>query len=342
MAKERTLAAEIEAAEKKIYGDHADEASAIASEETSEETEEQSTESAGGEAEDSTQEEELDVTTASDEDEDDTDDDATSTEPKKRVSWKKRFVNYKASSDATITGLRQERLYDRERIAELEDQIREFATKLAATSQKDPYDGLFTQEEIDLIGEDTLRAMQKANQAALDAKVKPLQEQLDKEAQHRRKLEEQERKREEQALGQQFLTKLGKLVPDYQTIDTDPKFLKWMTEQDEYSGYPRELIFKRAHANGDVRRVAEFFQEFKETTKPVNKLEDKVTPNSSRASTPPKQRQQTNKPKITQRFILNFYDDVSRGKYRKRQKEQLAIEKAIDDHLHRTAMGRRR
>lgn len=56
-----------------------------------------------------------------------------------------------------------------------------------------------------------------------------------------------------------FLSSLAKAVPDYASINVSPGFLKYMKEADEYSGAPREYLFKKAEESLDVGRIASFF-----------------------------------------------------------------------------------
>jgi hypothetical protein len=256
---------------------------------------------------------------------------ATKTEPKE--DWKKRFTNFKASSDATIHGLRQEVLYLKEELQKTQDGYRDLTKKLSETpDMTDPYKDLFTQEEKDLVGEETLQALYKASKAIADSKVKPIQEQLEKEREKQRKRDAISVEQEKANLQATFLSRLEELVPDYRVLDVNPKFLQWMKEPEDISGYPREVIFKRAQAGGDVKRVAGFFLDFKELTKPKDLLAGKITPTSS-ASVTQVTKQTPKKPVITTAFIDKFYSDYVKGVYKNRQKEAGEIEKLIDDHV---------
>ena len=249
------------------------------------------------------------------------------------IDYKKRFTNFKASSDATIHGLRLQAVSFQEDMQKMQKIIQNLTEQVnKTTASKDPYEGLFTAEEKDLIGEETLAAIAKANKAALDSTVGPLRTQLDEEKKAAQARRAKELEREKQNLSQDFFVKLEGMVPNFRKTDTNLGFLNWMKEADRASGYPREVIFKRAQASGDVGRCADFMLEYRRLTTPKDKLAGKVTPTSSATGRRPVQPKPTT-PQVTPAFIDKFYADATRGKYKGKEKERQAIEKSIDDHI---------
>jgi hypothetical protein len=259
--------------------------------------------------------------------------DAPPTDPPDEVVSMKRFANFKAASDATIHGLRTQAVQFQEDMVKMQNIIQTLTEQLnAATAKKDPYDGLFTPEEKDLIGEETLAAMAKANKAALDSRIKPLQDQLEQQKKQSQNQRDADLARQKRELSESFFGKLESLVPNFRKTDTNLGFLQWMKEADAASGYPREVIFKRAQANGDVGRCAEFMLQYRALLAPKDKLAGKTTPTSSASGKRPVPKKPTT-PQITPAFIDKFYQDAIRGKYKGKEKERQAIEKLIDDHV---------
>jgi hypothetical protein len=265
--------------------------------------------------------------------------DVTPQQTPEHEDYKKRFSNYKAHADVTIAGLRQSNVALNEQLNELQKTVTGLQNKLAETTKEDPYEGLFTEEEKDLVGEETLAALKKAQDAALNSRLKPLQDQIEAERKRRIEIEKQQLEREKTELNVSFRQKLERLVPDYKKVDLDPKFGKWMAEPDEVSGYPRINMFKAAQSAGDVGRVAEFFKEYIKLTTPEDKLAKKVTPAPANATPATPQKPKTSG--LTLKEINKFYDDVTRGKYRSRPKEQQEMERKIDNHLQKIGMGRK-
>lgn len=258
--------------------------------------------------------------------------------------WESRFKTFKQVADATIHGLRQENLFLKEDVQSLRVQLKELAGKIqSAQTNKLDITGMFSEEERNLIGEETIKGIEKAVTTAIDANVNPLKSELQKEREEREKDEARKVQNERAKSDADFLTKLQGLVgPNLQKIDRDPKFIQWMSGPDTVSGAPRERLFKIAQRAGDVHRVAEFFLEYTRLTapKPNPKMEKKLTPsnqgNAPKAPDGPKK-----KVKLTMKQIDRFYDDVSRGRYRNRPKEQQKMEQLIDTALRNSGMGRR-
>jgi len=256
------------------------------------------------------------------------------TEPE--PNWKERFTNYKAATDATLHGQRQEIVYLRDQNEVLQERVDNLFIELAARNKKDAFEGVFTEDEVNMIGEEAINTFKKAALAAAKQESEPLRQELEREKKLRKKAEQEKQERARAENDNAFLTRLARIVPDYAKIDIDPKFHAYMKGPDSASGFPREYIFKKAHASGDVQRVADFFKEFKAVSNP---LESRITPaKEGMAGTPPQ------KPKrlvLNQKVIEKFYDDVVRGKYKGREKEQLEIERLIDKHLKNLALQRR-
>lgn len=259
--------------------------------------------------------------------------------------WEGRFKSFKAMSDATVHGLRQEKLMMQEDIQSLKEQLKELAGKIseAQGAQKLDIGNMFSEEERNLIDEETIKGIEKAVGAAIDANVKPLRNELDKERTQREEEASRKVKADRATSDADFLTKLGQMAPDYRKLDTDPKFIQWMKGPDTASGAPRQRLFKNAQMAGDVYRVAGFFLEYAQLTapKPNEKMEEKITPsNQSVAPKAPDEKQKEGQ--MTMRDVNKFYDDVFKGRYRNRPKDQQVMEKKVDDALRKMGMDRKR
>jgi hypothetical protein len=260
-----------------------------------------------------------------------------------RTNWKqkfneadKRYNNFKASTDATIFSLRTElaaALRSQESLSKkVDDLSKELAT--ARSSKTESLNDILSSEEQEILGAEAVAALDKVSKSNIEAQVKPLQEQLAFEKEQR--ASERKAAAEEQAsqAQQSFLERLGDLVPDYATVDTDQAFLDWMKLPDEVSGIQRERLFKQSQTLGDVGRVAQFFNDFKKLNNEGQEaLEDKVTPASSASST----NQQTTSsdsqqvPYVSLAKVQKFYTDVSKGRYKNKPKLVEEIQAKIDE-----------
>ncbi len=131
-----------------------------------------------------------------------------------------------------------------------------------------------------------------------------------------------------------FLQELAALVPDYRAVNADPRWLAWLGETDPMFGRARQVALDEAQQQGDAARVASIFQAFKAfvappapAQTPEPSLSDLVTPPSVSAPPPPPQ---PSKPRITQKAIQDFYNDVARGRYVGREAEAERLEQEIN------------
>jgi hypothetical protein len=237
-----------------------------------------------------TEEEELDdlpsETNLDDDDEDsqdseDAEDDDASEElevqdtdkpPKQRRDWKKSYKSLRSHHDALVYDLRQELANTKTTLIELNKKNRALAIKLEELSSKQ--DDEYSAEDIDLIGEDAIKAFKKMQ----DKAVKPLKDQLEEERNLRLKQEEESVKTMQEQNKRKFIERFSRIVPNYVDIDKDPKFLAYMKGADEVSGYDRTTLFKRAVQNGDVARAAGFYTEYLRKNQKPDNLRKKITP----------------------------------------------------------------
>lgn len=89
-----------------------------------------------------------------------------------------------------------------------------------------------------------------------------------------------------------FFKSLIEMVPDWQQVNEDPAFLKWLDEIDELTGAPRQELLSRAEKTRDAVRVAKFFTSFKKTSSTWaansnNALESQIVPNTNRTPDAP-------------------------------------------------------
>jgi hypothetical protein len=250
---------------------------------------------------------------------------------KTRQSWKTRFTNYKASTDRTISNLRKE---NQNLIAQLESartKIDDLSNKVATAykQSEDIFNGIVSPEEIDLIGPEAVDVVKKATKKATDSAIAPLREELD-----RLKAKELERQKKAiddkvQSNYKNFLSRLKDQVPDYSTIDKDPKFSEFMASEDPVTGEKRIDQFRRAEDYLDADRVAEFFMEYKDSLPRSKKdvLEEHITPDGNRSGGTP-----LNSPEKTSFSVAEvnkFFSDFSKGVYKNRPKEAEDIEARI-------------
>ncbi|RKZ07307.1 hypothetical protein DRQ25_11885 [Candidatus Fermentibacteria bacterium] len=254
-------------------------------------------------------------------------------EKKKYTNWKKRFQGLKSSHDATVFDLRQQVIRRSDDITKLTttiDSLKATVSKLMDESGKDIFDGVITAEDTEILGNEAVDSMKKVTQAAIDAAVNPLKEELED---NRLALAAQA-KADDLALRAQsqtdFLRGLGNLVEDYAEIDVDPAFKVFMRELDPASGHTRERLFKVAEHSGDVGRVAGFFNDFKKASAAINPtLEEQITPTNNAVGSTAENTTKTDKP-ISMAYMKEFYSQVNKGRYRGKERLRQELSDKID------------
>jgi hypothetical protein len=121
------------------------------------------------------------------------------------------------------------------------------------------------------------------------------------------------------------------MVPDWQQINVDERWLAWLSEEDPTFGLPRQAALDRARHTGDAGRVAALFTQFKASLpKPKQEtLDSQVAPTITGAPTPTPQAEAPRQ-RISQKFVQSFYRDMAQNKYHGREAEAQRIENEIN------------
>lgn len=208
--------------------------------------------------------------------------------------WEVRYRTLQSKYDIEVPRLYQQNRELTEQIENLQRQV-ELISETAEESKPEPGqveakyvtdkdEDEFGQELIDLqrrVAKEEIASLTAQNQQ-LAATVKELREQISILANS-----------QQQVADGSFLTQLSRLVPNWEEIDSDPEWLKWLAEVDPLSGRNRQSFLNEAHAALDAKRVATFFDAFlksKGKSSSKSELNRQVTPKKNSApSAPPAQ-----------------------------------------------------
>lgn len=158
-----------------------------------------------------------------------------------------------------------------------------------------------------------------------------------------------------------FLTRMhatiGGLVPDWQQINQDQRFIAWVSLPEVYSGVIRQQLMQEAWNNGDAQRVAAFFRAYLAEAAAVDPQRGTHAQPSPPTMVPAQQpgapgtvplatrlsldqlaapgrphsgtQQPASKPVYTAQDISRFYTECAAGKWRTREGERAAIDADI-------------
>jgi hypothetical protein len=115
------------------------------------------------------------------------------------------------------------------------------------------------EEDVEEYGKDMVEF---AKRAALEAIQPELDTLRSENAELKRQLGQTQEVTAQSARERVYLA-LDRDVPDWQTINTNQKFLDWLGEPDVFSGTPRGELLGHAYKNNDVTRVVNIFKAFK-------------------------------------------------------------------------------
>jgi hypothetical protein len=194
---------------------------------------------------------------------------ATAVDPRENDPnyWKQRF-------NVTSGILAKERKDRQDERSELLRKNTELQTQAASSKTAVPDAAIdltkfYSPAQIEQYGEEQCRVMAKTAMDAarstaqdlIDAAVRPLKEQREREVADKAA----DRK-------QKFVDKLAELVPDYPVIDVDPRWADehtgWLAQEDE-NGVQRQQLLNIHIGNSDAPRVAKMFEQFRKAVMTV-------------------------------------------------------------------------
>lgn len=248
-----------------------------------------------------------------------------------RNDWKKRFTNYKAATDATIHQLRLDLSAALESSGNMYKKVQTLMTEVSTlrTQVESHDDDIFTDEEKDTLGDETISVIQKAAKKIASREAEPLREKLKLQEEETARSQEARLVSEREQAFQMFKSRLSTLVEDLDEINLDPKFAEWMQELEPYSGVQRLSMFRKAEASGDITRVAGFFKEYAATKKAkTSLLEKKVTPTGNSTGAPSPKADKTKRIWTTTQIDMFMADQV-RGAFKGKESLEAEIDAEI-------------
>lgn len=192
-------------------------------------------------------------------------------EPAKSESeekWEQRYRTLKGMYDAEVPRLHAQ-------VKDLAKQMDEFR-QAAAKPKETPTDkqkSLVTEDDIKVFGADLIEVQRKvAREVAMEFQdtVAELRSENDK-------LRQQLTTTGAQVSEASFDQRLHRLVPDFDQINADPRWIDWLEEVDPILRGPRKSIAQGAFNSGDAEAVAHYVSLFKKTVEaPTPPVEDPV------------------------------------------------------------------
>lgn len=225
-----------------------------------------------------------------------TNDSQTPPAPGQDDSWEHRFKVLQGKYNAEIPRLAGENKDLKAKLSELE---------VSLESLKNKPEPLVKPEEVAEYGEgliDVVRRTAREELAQKDSEINALKAKIESLSNVTT-----------QKVESDFFSSLTSMVPDWEQINQDPKFLSWLDQVDELTGDTRQSLLSRAEQSRDAARTAKFFSAFKKTSSTwaansASALDQQVTPPTNKAPNAPPA-----KKVWTRAEVSDFYARVRRG-----------------------------
>jgi len=246
--------------------------------------------------------------------------------PESTKDWELDYKNLRRDTDNYKYNTRQELANLKEQLVNVRRE-NEALKKNVITPKVDPFKDTFSKEEVETVGEDALSLMKKAATTAADARAKGLEDELAQERSKNLQSDQASVEQDRQTATKIFLKKLGEILPEYNDVNLDPGFEKYIKEADPINGGSRLMHFKNAEASGNVNVVAQYMRDFLSTKAPKDTLAERVTPTGAPVAETSGESKVVLIP-ISE--IETFYEDSTKGKYKGNQTAQRELEAKYD------------
>ena len=198
--------------------------------------------------------------------------------------WRRRFD--------TVQGMLTAEAQQRKTLADKLDQMQRQVEQMhqAPAKQAEP---LVSAKDEEVFGSELIDLARRAAREEFSRLAAPLVSEMRKELNPVREQVGKVAERVEVNEHDRFFSTLGALVPEWEQINADTRWLEWLAEVDPMLGAPRQVALDSAHNSLDVQRVAAVFNTWKNQFMPTKgkaanrDLERQITPpKSSGGGTP--------------------------------------------------------
>lgn len=218
---------------------------------------------------------------------------ADTSPPDVEASFEQKYRTLRGKYDAEVPRLIQQNRDLVDRNLELEKQLKAQSQPEQPTKAKEKV-SYVTDADREEFGEELIEVQRRVAREVADE----FQDKLEAQAKVIEELKNRLGETDGKVVHMTFAQKLAQLVPDFEQVDNDPRWIAWLGEFDPMLRGPRRDRAQAAFNAGDADAVADYVKLFKqsiaETPKPTEdsrqtELEKQVAPNrtasSSRAQT---------------------------------------------------------
>lgn len=201
-------------------------------------------------------------------------------------TWQSRYIALKGKYDAEVPRLHAD---VRDFKAQLDKLQKAVETKPVETKKPAVAEKLVTDADVQAFGEDLIEVQRKvAREVAAE-----FRSELDAMRVENEQLREQLNTTGTQVSEASFEQRLYRMVPNFEAVNADPKWIAWLNEVDPLLRAPRSTVAQQAFNRGDAEGVAHYVTMFQQSIAPVesktdktDELERQIQPNRGATSAP--------------------------------------------------------
>jgi len=245
-------------------------------------------------------------------------------------TWQQKYKTLKGMYDAEVPRLHAQ-------VKELTAQMNRLQSAVEKPTPKEPDKPtkLVTDADVQTFGEDLIEVQRKvAREVAME-----FRSEIDALKADNDKLREQLQSTGSKMVEASFEQKLHRLVPDFDAVNVDPKWVEWLNEYDPILRGPRKLVAQDAFNRGDADAVADYVVMFKKSIAPVEppkskaeELSKQVQPRRTGSGTgQPAPQGKTYSSRDIERLFKQAADFGAKGKLDEARKLEAEIDAAYMD-----------
>lgn len=180
--------------------------------------------------------------------------------------WEQKYKTLKGMYDAEVPRLHAEL---RDLKATVESLRKATETKPAEPAKPAEPTRLVTDADVEAFGQDLIEVQRKvAREVAAEFRAE-----LDSLKSENLELRKQIGETGTKVVESSFEARLHRLVPDFEAVNADPKWIEWLEEVDPMLRGPRKMAAQSAFNSGDAEGVAHYVKLFRAATAPAAPVE---------------------------------------------------------------------
>jgi vacuolar-type H+-ATPase subunit I/STV1 len=188
-------------------------------------------------------------------------------EPTPLEVWEQKYRTLEGKYQAEVPRLHAQ-------VREMTQSIKDLTEKLSKAPQQPelkpaPQEPLVSAKDVESFGEELIDVQRRVAREVMREYVDPLKSELSKRDERIAELEKTLTKTGGDVATLTFEQRLAMQVPDFEAINTDPKWIAWLDEIDPYTNEPRRVFAEFVYSNGDVAKLKNIVDFYKKTTVPA-------------------------------------------------------------------------